>query len=76
MTCKTCKYLALPLNKNGKRYAAPNHTYRCLAIVPNDWWITLPHSVVNAYGFRRDLHKTHMSATDGEGCPSYEEHKP
>lgn len=75
MTCKTCKYLDLPLNKNGKRYATKDGMYRCNAMVPNDWWIMLPHSVLRSYGFSQELRKGVMAPSDGQGCPCYEEHK-
>jgi hypothetical protein len=63
MTCRTCRWLDVPLREDGK----PRRMYResafpCTAPIP-----PLPASMTRAA-----LHRSYMAPHDGEGCPLHE----
>ena len=70
MTCKTCKYLHVPKNKQGRRVIHPGSAYKCEA--PAEPLPILPHSVTKGFGFHWPLGRAYMTGEDGINCPLHE----
>ncbi len=68
-TCKTCRWLEVPLDKAGKRVVR-RMAYRCFAVVPD---IKLPASVTMDYSFHWPLSRVSVWGTDGADCPCWKE---
>lgn len=71
MTCRTCRYLEVPLNKAQRRVPRREVYYACN--VPLPLWPTLPASVVS---FMWPPPRVRMSPEHGEDCPLHEERLP
>ena len=69
MTCRTCKFLDVLPDKDGKRRVRQNNAYRCLVPLPEVAW---PDSVLEAYGSHLPT-KTFMSPDRGKNCQTHEE---
>jgi hypothetical protein len=75
VTCKTCKWLAVPPDKRG-RIVVRDTAYRC--IVPMPVLPALPDCITKQYGYtkiteRRDYW---MTPKQGVTCPLHEPRKP
>lgn len=65
MTCRTCKFLDVPLDEDGVRRVLEDRTYICDAPVPMVAHL-FPASV------RFSAPKLRMVARAGSGCPAWE----
>ena len=68
--CGTCKWLAVPADKAGRRIPRTGHVYRCVfpIIMP-----ALPDSVTRDHGFRALAPVMHMEPSNGTTCPTWTE---
>ena len=69
MTCRTCKWLDVRPDKDGKRRVRKNNGYRCIVQVAAPKW---PDSVTKAHGYYYSPARTFMSPDEGENCPTKE----
>ena len=67
--CKTCKWLDVPTDKNGRVTVRAHNAYRCCAPEPERPLI--PCSMTEAYGWKWPPPRRYMGGKDGEGCPTY-----
>ncbi len=70
MTCRTCKFLDVPLDKAGRRRPYKNLAYPCTYEIP---YPVLPDAVTRHFGFHWPPARTYMSPRYGANCPCYEE---
>lgn len=72
MSCKTCKYLDVPLDKLGRRITRKYYVYQCTCPLPQ--MPSLPDSVTGHYTYTPILKGTRqfMERDMGESCPCYE----
>ena len=71
MTCHTCKYLDVGLNKAGRRVVYTQKAYRCLAPDPAE--PKLPASVdVVLRSFLWPPRRSFMCPDMGKNCPCFE----
>lgn len=71
-SCKTCKYLAVPLNARGRIVVRSNSSYECVCVVSMP---PLPDSVTASSLFRgvaEQRYRTYMGGQDGTNCPTWE----
>jgi len=68
MTCKTCKYLDVPITGNGQRRTYASRVYACVAPVSVP---VVPNSISKYHNFKWPPPRMHMGPHDGEGCPLY-----
>jgi len=68
MTCATCKFLDVRINKAGQRVVRKDSAYQCLCAVSEP---ILPASVTTAYGYRWPPPKSYMTGDSGENCPCH-----
>lgn len=68
MTCKTCKYLDVPLDHRGRRVVYTSRVYQCVAPVVAP---VAPVSITKYHNYRWPPPRMHMGPQDGEGCPLY-----
>ena len=71
-SCRTCAYLRVPPDKDGKARRRANTAYRCLApipIEPHD----MPESVTRGYDYRwpTDRSKSRVEVDMGEQCGAW-----
>lgn len=71
MTCRDCRYLAVPLDKIGRRVARKSNMYRCLAPFPP--LPAIPDSFTSAWDWERywPPKPRHMQPDDGANCPTW-----
>lgn len=67
--CKTCKWLDVPSDKNGRVTVRAHNTYRCTA--PEPARPLIPCSMTEAYGWKWPTPRRYMGGKDGDGCPTY-----
>lgn len=71
MTCRTCRHLDAPVDKNGRRNTrAKWRTYECLALLPE--LPPLPVSVTRYYAWQWPPNRLRMAAEEGAGCPMHQ----
>lgn len=73
-SCRTCRYLDVPLDKLGRRIVRRDQGYRCIfGPLERPAW---PDSVTESYGFRwpgnEQRGRRRMVGDDGENCPCWQ----
>ena len=75
MTCKTCRFLDVPLTKNGHRPVSPQRVYTCLAPDP-----VRPHVPASCEiwdeSFKWPPPRCRMTGMAGKDCPCHEDFVP
>lgn len=78
MTCRKCRWLAVPLNAAGARRVLKNRVYACEFDVKR---VALPHCVTMHYSAslswdgKFTIAYRSMLPDDGAGCPTFEPRK-
>jgi hypothetical protein len=67
-SCRTCRFLLVEPDKDGRRVPRASKAYRCDAPIPN---VSLPASVPS-WEFKWPPRKRWMEPDDGEACPAFE----
>ena len=70
MSCRTCKYLNVPLDKAGRRVVRGSYAYPCTA--PDTPQPQLPVSITEAYGFKWPPPRQWVTPAMGASCPLHE----
>ncbi len=71
MTCKTCKWMDVPLTANGRRVVRKDSCFPCT--VPIGDPPPLPSSVTRSFqNVSWPPHRSWVSGESGEGCPLHE----
>lgn len=68
MTCRTCKFLEVPLSADGVRRPRKTNAYRCTVVVEQP---LMPMSMTRSYDFRWPPSRSYMTPNDGAGCPMH-----
>ena len=69
MTCRTCKFLEVPPDKDGRRRPMKHSVYECVVEVSKP---VLPSSMITYYSFKWPLHRKCMEPDDGKDCPCWQ----
>lgn len=73
-SCRTCRYLDVPLDKAGRRVARIGHIYQCtfptptLPPMPESWTKGNSAQAQRDFEHLYKLNKAYMGATDGASC--------
>ena len=70
-SCKTCKFLVVPLNAAGKRQTRYNCVYECKAMIPPQY---IPESISRSY-LGAHHNRTMMLPGDGVTCPTWQKYE-
>ena len=69
-SCKTCLFLGVHPDANGRIVVRAKNAYECLVVVQQP---ALPESMTRAYGYRWPPAKSYMTGDSGRECPTWEQ---